>query len=191
MTDTNHENQETGKENENGYTPPASQEDLDRIIQDRVARAKDSALREFAEKYPDLDKLEAYRENSNKYIEQQKKELTAEQLWETEKADLLKQLSDKDAAIDQIKKDLAEKEIEKLRNEVALTKNIPAAHLSGFSTKEEMEAEADRLIEWATTQFNSEPSKKSRSKIRSGAAGAEDRKNLTDKERAAMALRGE
>ncbi|AXN53456.1 head scaffolding protein [Gordonia phage Ronaldo] len=180
-------------ENENGYTPPASQDELDRIIQERVARAKDSALREFAEKYPDLDKLDAYRENSNKLKELEQKGLSAEQLWEQEKNDLLAKLSEKDTTIASVQKELEDERLEKIRSEVALTKNIPATQLRGFSTKEEMEAEADRLIEWAQERAsNAESKSKSRSKIRSGAGGGTvDRDKLTPKERAALKLRGE
>jgi hypothetical protein len=101
------------------YTPPATQADLDKVIESRLARERD--------KYKDYDELKA----------------KAEQLANADKSDL--ELAQQRA--EQAEAKAAEVELRAIRAEVAATKNVPADLLTG-STKEEIEAAADRLIEF-------------------------------------------
>jgi hypothetical protein len=102
------------------FTPPASQEELDRIIGQRLAReqAKYAGFEDIKAKAEQYDALE-----------------------ERNKTELQKAL-DRAAAAEAL---AAEATKVSLRSEVAAAKNVPASLLSG-STKEELEAAADALL---------------------------------------------
>ncbi len=159
----------TGPQTPEGQQPPegdsfqaiTSQEDLDKIVGQRLTRER--------AKFADYDDLKA---KASKFDEAE----TAN------KSELQK-------AIDRAEK--AEKRAEKaelsgLRAEVARTKNVPMASITG-TTKEEMEASADELIAWRDGDKARQQSSKPPSNLQSGASGGDD--NLTGKERAAAALR--
>jgi len=119
-------NTPSGDGGENNFTPITSQDDLNRIIGERVARVKSQ--------YADYEDLKT----------------KASAFDEAEQA----RLSDLDKAIKRAEK--AEKESQalkfnQLRFEVASDKSVPANLLSG-STKAELEASADALIEFAGAQ---------------------------------------
>ena len=107
----------------NGQTPefkaPATQADLDRIIQDRVARVKAS--------YADYDELKAKAEQAGTF---------QSRITELEAAN--GELSGKVQSFEQ------EKERAALVSEVAEAKGVPASALRG-STREELEAHADDI----------------------------------------------
>jgi superfamily II DNA helicase RecQ len=153
-----------------GYNPPATQEELNKIIQSRVGRVE--------AKYADYDDL--------KSAAAKLAEIEAANQSKEEK--LLKELEAAQKAIAERDEKLTQAELRSLRSEIAREKNVPAAHLSGFGTREEMEAAADELIAWRDA--NKKPTAPKRGSLRSGAASAPE-DGLSAKERAARALRGE
>lgn len=100
-----------------------TQEDVNRIVAKRVAKYSDyEALKEKAAKYDELE-------------EANKSELQKA----TERADSLQ------AELDAMK---SAEQLRTLREEVSSSKGVPASLLTG-STKEECEAQADQLLNWA------------------------------------------
>lgn len=106
-----------GQGNES-YTPPATQADLDKIIQKRVA------------KYSDYDQQKA---DAEKWRQAQQDAKPAEQRTAEE--------------IEALRRENETLKSAQLRSDVAAAKGVPAALLSG-ATKEELEAAADALIEF-------------------------------------------
>ncbi|WP_280429136.1 hypothetical protein [Nocardia brasiliensis] len=106
----------------NAFQAITSQEDLDRIIQTRLARQE--------AKYADYNTL---KEKAGKFDQAE-----AEKLSEIEKAS---------QRAEQAEKLVAEMQLDKLRRDVADAKGIPAKLVTG-TTQEEMEAAADALISW-------------------------------------------
>jgi ATPase subunit of ABC transporter with duplicated ATPase domains len=102
------------------FKAPASQEELDRIIQSRLDRER--------KRFGDYDELKAKAEKLTKIEEANKTE--------AEKAQARAEAAEKRAA---------ELEAKALRAEVAAAKGVPVALLTG-STQEELEAAADALI---------------------------------------------
>lgn len=111
------------------FKAPASQEELDRIIESRIARVRKG--------FGDYDELKARAEELAKIKEADKTE--------AEKAEARATAAEKRAA------DL---EIRSLKAEVANAKGVPASLLSG-NTQEELEAAADALIEFRGEQKQS------------------------------------
>ena len=111
---------------ESAFKAPASQEELDRIIQARIDRER--------KKFADYDEKAAAAAELAKLKEANKTEAekVAERLAAAEKR-------------------AAELETKALRAEVAATKGVPVALLTG-STQEELEAAADALIEFRGEQ---------------------------------------
>lgn len=108
-------------ETESQFKAPASQEDLDRIIQARIARERKNIPTDYEDlkaKAAKLDELEAANQS------------------EAEKAQARAEAAEKRAA---------ELEVQALRAEVANEKGVPAKLLAG-ATREELEAAADELI---------------------------------------------
>lgn len=102
------------------FQPPASQEDLNRIIQERLARER--------EKFAGFDDIKAKAEQFDALQEQNKTDLQKEQ--------------ERAAAAE---KRAIKAELKALRADVAITKGVPPNLLSG-STKEELEASAVALL---------------------------------------------
>lgn len=113
-----------GTENTGGnagnYTPPASQEDLDKIISDRLARER--------AKFADYDEVKAKAAAHDEYVASQKTE--SERLAEELNAE-----REKNAALAR----------ENLRASVAADTGIPAALLTG-DDEEALRASAEALI---------------------------------------------
>lgn len=109
-----------------GFTPPATQEDLDKIISDRLARER--------AKYADYDEVKAKAKAHDEYVASQKTE--TERLAE---------------ALEAEKRRVAELTTESLRNRVAAEKGVPAALLSG-ETEEALVASAEALIAFRADQ---------------------------------------
>lgn len=105
---------------EKPFTAPQSQEDLNKIIEARLARER--------AKYADYDNL--------KTAAQKLAEIEAANQTEAEKAQVRLEAAEKRAA---------ELESQYLRAEVANEKGVPAKLLAG-ATREELEAAADELI---------------------------------------------
>lgn len=157
MTEQSPEIQPTeGQQPEEGEQPGAektlSQADVDRIVKERLARER--------QKYSDYDDLKAKAEAAD-----------------SSKTDLEK-------LTEQIEALKAENETNKakaLRSEVASAKGVPAHLLSG-GTQEEMEAQADALLEFAKSGAPKPDSKDSRPKeaLRSGAANNERTESAAD-----------
>lgn len=114
------------------FAAPASQEELDRIIQARLDRER--------KKFADYDDLKASAAELAQIKEANKTE--------AEKAAARAEAAEKRAA---------ELEGKALRAEVAAAKGVPVALLTG-STQEELEAAADALIEFRGEQKPSRPS---------------------------------
>lgn len=108
------------------FKAPASQEELDRIIQERIARER--------KRFSDYDDLKAKADKLTKIEEANKTE--------AEKAAARAEAAEKRAA---------ELEVKAIRAEVAAAKGVPVSLLTG-STQEELEAAADALIEFRGEQ---------------------------------------
>lgn len=108
------------------FKAPSSQEELDRIIQERIARER--------KRFADYDDLKAKADKLTKIEEANKTE--------AEKAAARAEAAEKRAA---------ELEVKALRAEVAAAKGVPVSLLTG-STQEELEAAADALIEFRGEQ---------------------------------------
>lgn len=160
----------TNEAAESDYTPPATQAELDKIIQNRIARTE--------AKYADYGDLKAAKSELDeiKKANQTEAEKAAEELESLRKA-----VAERDEKI-------AKAEFDAVRASVASDKGVPAAHLSG-TTKEELESSADELIAWRDSQAKKAAITKP-STLKSGAAKATD-DQVSAKERAARALRGE
>lgn len=105
------------------YTPPATQEDLNRIIAERVARERT--------KYADYEDLKG---KAAKYAE----------LEESQKSELQKQSERAAAAEKRLAELEQQQQLAGWRADVAKAKGVPAEVLRG-SSKEELEAHADEL----------------------------------------------
>lgn len=156
MADETNTSTEDGKSE---FKAPASQEELDRIIGDRLSRER--------AKFADYDDLKAKASQFDAAEEANKSELQKAQ--ETAKS-----------AVERAEK--AERSA--LVASVAAEKGVPAASLTG-STKEELEAAADALIAWRGEQKKPAPKA---GDLKSGTK-ADDTSGMTGKERAAAALR--
>jgi hypothetical protein len=123
------------------FAAPASQEELDRIIQARLDRER--------KKFGDYDELKKAADRLAQLEEANKSEAekTAERLAAAEKR-------------------AAELEAKALRSEVAAAKGVPSALLTG-STQEELEAAADALIAFRGEQKPAGPSSTSLNRVNS------------------------
>ena len=121
------------------FAAPASQEELDRIIQARLDRER--------KKFGDYDELKKAADRLAQLEEANKSEAekTAERLAAAEKR-------------------AAELEAKALRSEVAAAKGVPSALLTG-STQEELEAAADALIAFRGEQKPAGPSSSALSRV--------------------------
>lgn len=117
-----------------------SQEDLDRIIQARVARERKNIP-------TDYDELKA---KAQKFAE-----------WEEANKTEAQKTADRLAAIE---RENAELKSGKLRAEVAAAKGVPSALLTG-STQEELEAAADALLAFRGEQKPAGPSSSSLNRV--------------------------
>lgn len=103
-----------------------SQEEFDKAIQARIARER--------AKFPNYDQLQADSAELGKIRESQKTEAQKAQ-----------------DELDQAKRELADERLARTRAEVAAEKGIPANLLTG-STREELEASAEALIQFRGEQ---------------------------------------
>jgi len=132
----------TDESTESQFKAPASQEELDRIIQARLDRER--------KKLPtDYDDLKA---KAQKYAE-----------WEEANKTEAQKTADRLA---EIERENGELKSAKLRAEVANAKGVPAALLTG-STQEELEAAADALIAFRGEQKPAGPSSSSLNRVNS------------------------
>lgn len=121
-----------------------SQEALDRIISERLARDRKARGVDKLEGL-DIDELLAAKQRVDE-IEAEKKAAELEKLDDIEKRDLT--IQEQAAELESLRKQVAEFQSEKLRSEVAAAKGVPlhlASRLRG-ETKEELEADADELM---------------------------------------------
>lgn len=153
--------QEAGqqKSDDGGFTPITSQEELNRVIGERLKRVES--------KYADYDDLKA---KADKYAEFE----------ESQKTELQKALERAEAA----EKARTEAEQTALKVRIATEEGVIPEVLTG-STEEEMRATAQKLKEWASQGVRKPPSPKS---LKSGSGGG-DSAATSGKERAAQALR--
>jgi hypothetical protein len=127
-------------ESESQYKAPASQEELDRIIQARLDRER--------KKLPtDYEELKA---KAQKFAE-----------WEEANKTEAQKTADRLAAIE---RENAELKTGKLRADVANAKGVPAVLLTG-RTQEELEAAADALIAFRGEQKPAGPSSSSLNRV--------------------------
>lgn len=116
--------QQPAEKSETGtYTPPATQDDLNRIIADRVRRER--------EKFAD-------------YAELQGKAQKFDAAEEAARSELEKAIARAEQAESRIQAFESEKQIKQWKDEVAEATGVPAAALSG-ATREEIEAHASVL----------------------------------------------
>ncbi|WP_052083159.1 hypothetical protein [Rhodococcoides fascians] len=108
------------------FTAITSQEDFDKAIQDRIARAEAQAVKPYA----DYEQQKADAEKWRK-AEDDKKPADQRQAEE----------------FDRLRKENETLRAGQIRADVATAKGVPAALLTG-STKEELEAQADALLEF-------------------------------------------
>jgi ATPase subunit of ABC transporter with duplicated ATPase domains len=126
-------------ETNDDFKAPATQEELDRIIQARLARERKN--------FADYDELKKAAERLAQIEEANKSE--------AEKAAARAEAAEKRAA---------ELEAKALRAEVAAAKGVPVALLTG-STQEELEAAADALIAFRAEQKTAGPSSTSLGRV--------------------------
>jgi len=131
----------TDESTEESFKAPATQEELDRIIQGRLDRER--------KRFSDYDDIKA---KAAKYAE----------LEEANKTEAQK-TADKLAAAE---KRATELEGKALRAEVAAAKGVPVALLTG-STQEDLEAAADALIAYRGEQKPAGPSSSSLNRVNS------------------------
>lgn len=123
------------------FKAPATQDELDRIIQGRLDRER--------KRFGDYDDLKARAAKLDEIEEANKTEA--------------QKLADRAEAAE---KRAAEYESKAMRSDVAADKGVPVALLSG-STKEELEASADALLAFRGEQKSAVPSSSSLSKVNS------------------------
>lgn len=146
-----------------------TQAELDRIVGERVHRAK--------EQYADYDDLKAAASRLREI----------EDAGKSEQQRLNEQLAEKDRLLAEREAALAQAQMSSLRATVAADKGVPAGSLTG-STKEELEASADQLIAWRDAA--KPPTRKAPNSggLKSGASSSGD-SSADPKERAAAAVR--
>lgn len=156
---------------DSGYTPPATQADLDRIIGERLGRERS--------KFADYDDLKSKAEQFQAIEDEQKTEYQRlQESLEAERnraAELEQSLAAKDQAI-------AEREFSFTKSEIAREKGVPVENLTG-TTREELEASAEALVKW-----REENTPKPKRSLRSGANIQEDM--TTARQKAALSVRG-
>lgn len=156
MTEQSPENQtvegQPGAETGDSAEKKLSQADVDRIVQERLARER--------QKYADYDDLKAKAEAAD-----------------SSKTDLEK-LTEQ---IEALKAENEGNKTKALRSEIASAKGVPAALLTG-STQEELEAQADALLKFAEDRAPKTESGDGRPKeaLRSGAANNERTESAAD-----------
>lgn len=124
------------------WTPPASQEDLNRIIASRLSRQKEQLEKEYSEKYADYEDLKAKAASFDEIEEGRKSELQ-KALDRAEAAE--KAIAEREAAEAQrVAEERAAQELAELRKSVADAKGVDVNVLRG-DTREELEAHADVL----------------------------------------------
>lgn len=131
-------------ENENpAWTPPASQEELNRLITERLSRQREKLESEYTGKFADYDAVKAKADQFDALEEASKSELQKA----LDRADAAeKAIADRDAADVQRKAEAdAAEALATLRAEVAEAKGITDATILAGSTREELEAHADKL----------------------------------------------
>lgn len=121
-TDANNGVAEETTSQEKEFNPISSQEELDQIIQARIARERN--------KFADYDDIKAKAERLDEIEEANKSEIE-------KKEELLKALQVENETL----------KLEALRSRVAAEKGVPANLLNG-TTEEEINAAADALIEF-------------------------------------------
>jgi hypothetical protein len=131
----------TEQATDEAFAAPASQEELDRIIQSRLDRER-KKFGDYDELKKAADRLKALEEANKTEAEK-----TSERLAAAEKR-------------------AAELEVKALRSEVAAAKGVPVALLTG-STQEELEAAADALIAFRGEQKPAGPSSSSLNRVNS------------------------
>lgn len=148
VTDANNSVTEETDSQGDDFKPISSQEELDRIIQARVARERN--------KFADYDELKSRAEQLAAIEEESKTEAERQ-------AERLAELEQENEVL----------RLEGLRTSVASEKQVPANLLVG-STKEELEASADALIEFRGAQKERlhVPSE-GRSPVKSGGTGSQ------------------
>lgn len=153
------EENEPKNEPADGFKAITSQEELNKLIGERIGKVKSQ--------FADYDDLKSKAEKLAEIEEANKTELQKAQ-------EAAKQAAER-----------AEKaEREALRSTVAAEKGVPASALTG-STKEELEKAADDLLAWRGDKKPAPPKPKS---LKSGSTGSEE-PGSSGKERAAAAVR--
>lgn len=121
----------TEETNEQAVDKTFSQEEVDRIVQERLARER--------AKFSDYEDLKAKADKFEQFEESQKTEAQKQQ-----------------EALEAAQSELAELRVAKIRAEVAAEKGVPASLLTG-ETQEELVASADALIEFRGEKRQSGP----------------------------------
>lgn len=128
---------ESGKVEKPSFKAIESQDALDKIIQDRVAREKKkySDFDKYKDAYDKLSAVEAQKET------EAREKLSFEERLTAERADWEKQKSTLESELEGLR-------LSQLRAEVAAAKNVPAALIGRLqgATKDELEADADALL---------------------------------------------
>lgn len=129
------------------YTPPATQEDLDRIIAERLSRQKTQLEASYAD-YADLKaKAEQFDQASEAAKSDLQKALDKAAAAEKKAADLQAEKTERET------KEAHAKQVADWTAEVAEATNVPAGLLRG-ATKEELQAHAEALKPVIVAQRN-------------------------------------
>lgn len=160
MAEENNDGQQAGNGDGNGFTPITSQDELNKVIGQRIAKVES--------KFADYEDMKAKADKFDEAEEANKSEIQKAQ-------DAARAAEERATQAEQAA----------LRADVAAAKGVPASALTG-TTKKELEASADALIQWRGEQKKPAPGVGG---LKSGSAG-EDTSGMSAKERAAAAIRG-
>lgn len=128
------------------FIPIETQEALDAVIKDRLARERATITKQFEEKYADYDQLKKERDDFSTQVEGYQK--TAK-----ENAD---KITDLETQLAEEQKKSTGFELENLKTQIAIDKGLPMnlrGRLNG-TTKDELEKDADSLLEVFKQQNN-------------------------------------
>lgn len=152
---------------ENAFDAITSQEQLDRVLGQRLARERD--------KYKDFD---AYKAKAEKFDKVEADKLTDDER-RTQERDSLKQERD------EARKEIDKLKLDALRKDVAADKGLPAKFASRLSgdSREDLEADADDILEAMPKQVKSPASQKPAAQLKGGGKAGDEVESTADRQR--------
>lgn len=154
----------SGDGGNNGYTPPATQEELDKIITARTARAEKKAREDEAAKFKDYNDLKAKADQFDAAQAKQGEPKTANEKTQKELEDLRKQLDDVKAQGDQDRQALIAERTQSALNKALEGRTLKPSALTAdrSSFVKDGKVDADAIKEWAEEHSTENPVEKKR-----------------------------